>query len=500
MNPQDNPLFTAYALGELSAEEARELHEMLAATPAAAHELEQIEAVTDALRHGAPIPQDRLTHEQRHAVLHPSGLPRRIQPMMPRQPARPRANTLWPVMGPMLKAAAVVALSGGAFLAGWSFSTVVKQAASLASAPEGSKPAAPAGAAVPETGAAEPKGKNSGLVAEAPAPAAAALPQPQAPAALAPGLSPSKPEPVAAKPVKKEVVVAAVPAAALAPTPAPAATAPAVAAAPRAPARTPAPPPLNLGFTLADGKGAFASTTKQAADHFGLRPGLVRPVPPKAKGEAFASPQAQAAKPEPKQQARPAELYIHSWQSEVAACPWNAGHRLLRVVIQLPADQSAVLGPDAAFPLQISFDAANVKQYRMLCERHVAAAELRSAGTHVLWYEFQPNGDSAAPRDRLIATVTLPGVRFTSQTVGPFDSSKLQVIDRGYSLQNARDDFVFEAAVVGFGMLLRGTEQTGALDHALVLGLAKRAQGSGAAPERTRFIRIVEDAQRMAGL
>ena len=138
----------------------------------------------------------------------------------------------------------------------------------------------------------------------------------------------------------------------------------------------------------------------------------------------------------------------------------------------------------------------------MLCERHLAAAELRSAGTHVLWYEFQPNGSTELPRDsgRQIATVMLPNTHFTSQTVGPFDSSKLQIIDRGYSLQNAREDFVFESSVVGFGLLLRGAEHLGALNHDLVLSLARQSQGADASGERARFIHLVQDAQRATGL
>jgi hypothetical protein len=156
--------------------------------------------------------------------------------------------------------------------------------------------------------------------------------------------------------------------------------------------------------------------------------------------------------------------------------------------------------PDEVFPVQISFDQTRVKQFRMLSERHLAATELRNAGTHVLWYEFQPNGGSEGVRDRQIASVTLPNAHFTSQTVGPFDSSKLQVIDRGFSLQNAREDFVFEASVVGFGLLMRGAEQTGVLNHELVLNLSKQAKGADTTGERARFVRLVQEAQRVAGL
>ena len=260
-------------------------------------------------------------------------------------------------------------------------------------------------------------------------------------------------------------------------------------------------PVPNHGFTIPSGRGTFVSTTKQAVDQFSLHPAQIKPLPPKSKGQVFAGPQTNRDKSEAKVE-RSSALYIHSWKAEVAACPWNTANRLLRIVIQLPADQSAVFAADTSFPLQVAFDQANVKQYRMLCERHLAAAELRSAGTHVLWYEFQPNGSSEIPRDsgRQIATVMLPNSHFTSQTVGPFDSSKLQIIDRGYSLQNAREDFVFETSVVGFGLLLRGAEHLGGLNHDLVLNLARQSQGADVSGERVRFIRLVQDAQHAAGL
>jgi len=470
MNPQDNPHFTAYALGELSADEACVLHEMLSTTPSSAHELEQIEAVTDALRHGAPLPQSRLTHEQRHAVLHPANLPRRMQPMMPRKPAPRPGNAFWPVMGSMLKAAAVITRTGAAFVAGWSFSPAMQDAAQAVAAP--SAKSQPALEVVPQ-------------LQSVPAPVVAVVVKPAPERKVEAPVTPEKTvieAPKAPVPLTTEVAVVKAP---VAPP------APAMAAAPK------------FGFTMPAGRGVFVSTTKQPNDQFSLHPAQIRPALPKSQGQAFASPLPANTKSNAKPEAKPArvsELYIHSWQAEVAACPWNAAHRLLRVVIQVPADQPAVSAADASFPLQVNFDPVCVKQFRLLCERHLAAAELRSAGTHVLWYEFQPNGGSDNAGGRQIASVALPNARFTTQTVGPFDSSKLQIIDRGYSLKNAREDFVFESSVVGFGLLLRGAEQTGVLNHALVLDLAKQAKGADSSGERARFIRLVQDAQRVAGL
>ena len=463
MTPQDNPHFTAYALGELSAEEARSLHEVLATTPAAAHELEQIEAVTDALRHGAPSPLSRLTHEQRHAVLHPANLPRRIQPMLPRKPQQRQPQVFWPVMGTLIKLAAVITLTSAAFLAGWSYAPELRSAVQVAA-----KPPRTDSQAAPEK------------ATPAPTVSTTTAPAPKTPA-VEKSVAEVKPSPAPA-PVVPTVVVTKV--ATLKEVP------PAIVAA--APSQ---------GFTIPAGRGTFVSTTKQAVDQFSLQPAQVKPLLPNTKGQVLAAPQTNRDKSEAKAE-RATSLYIHSWKAEVAACPWNTANRLLRIVIQLPADQSAVLVSDTSFPLQVNFDQANVKQYRMLCERHLAAAELRSAGTHVLWYEFQPNGSTELPRDsgRQIATVMLPNTHFTSQTVGPFDSSKLQIIDRGYSLQNAREDFVFESSVVGFGLLLRGAEHLGGLNHDLVLNLARQSQGADASGERARFIRLVQDAQHAAGL
>ena len=461
MNPQDNPHFTAYTLGELDAAQAREIHASLRENSAATHELEQIEAVTDALRHGAPIPNARLTPDQRHAVLHPSNLPRFVQPMMPRPAPVKKPSVVWNTFNVVLKAAAVIALTGSAFLLGWQMQP---QAAS--SVTEVTPPS-------PEP--VKPQAKL--VIAEAP-------PKQPVPAVIAE----QKPTPTPVKPVL--VVVEA-------PKPAPIVIAK-VAEDPK-----PAPqPPLNLGFTLPHGAAAaFASTSKEPTGKFTLLPALVRPAPAKRDAQAFASPVANANAKAAEKPAKASELLIHSWQSEVATCPWNETHRLLRIVIQLPANQTAVTSVNAAaFPMQIAFDPLAVKQFRFLCERHIAAPELEKAGTHVVWYEFEPNGksDIKAPAARQIATVTVGNTRFTQKTVGPFDDSKLQVLDRGFTLENARDDFVFESSVVGFGMLMRGAGHLGSLNNELVLSLATRAKAES--PERARFIKLVQDAQRAAGL
>ncbi len=477
-SPHENPDLTAYALGELHARQAREIHDLLAACPVATHDLEQIEAVTDALRQSAPIPQERLRPEQRHAVLYPANLPRRMGPMMPR-PAQRRPSVLWPVMTGILKAAALVAVTGGAYLVGrqagigTDASTVVADTAvretvlpeeSDAPVPEKAVVAAPPSTVPVET-------------VEAALESSPALPE------KAPVLVVASPAAEEREPVQK-----------LKPE------APKVAAAKPAPVVA-ASRPRPLPLTTPGKHTAFVSASRHPVDQFALRPALIRPLPAKINRKQLLAaplPHVQPA-PEVKETSKPRtpDIYIHSWQAEVASCPWNEGHRLLRVAIQLPADQPAAAS-QASYPLRVSFDPNCVREYRQLCERHQPAAELRNAGTHVVWYEFLPNG--SMDENKTVATVTLDKSRFTTQAVGPFDSSKLEVQDRGQSWENARESFVFDSAVVGFGLLMQGAPATPGLDHDLVLTLAEKPKGPDTNGDRARFIKLVREAAGAAGL
>jgi hypothetical protein len=469
----DLPELSAYALGELDAAEAARVHRLIQDSPVAASELEQIEAVTDALRHGAPVPQARLTPAQRHHILRPASLPRRLGPLQPRPlPAR-RPARLLPWLAGLARAAAVLTVAGAAYYAGRHL-PLPTAGDSLAEAPTVPSPrveARPTLEVVPAPPAPEPRPEI-----------AVVLPAPAAP-------EPTIPAPA----VETPAVAAAAPAA-----PAVVARAPAVAVgeSPTAASR-PAAPPSAQTRLAAD--FAFINASRTPQDQFTLRPVDIRPAPPKpAPGTTFASPAPRSA-PAPAKEStktRTPELYIHSWKAEIASCPWNPAHRLLRVVIQLPADQPAATRP-FTYPLQVSFDPTNVREYRQLGERHLPAAELRRAGTHSVWYEFEPNGRLEG--SKTIATVTLPQVRFTTQTVGPFDGSKLLVQDRGLDWRQARTDFVFDSAVVGFGLLLRGAADGSDLNHELVLGLAEQCLESDSSGERRRFVRQVREAQAAAG-
>lgn len=517
-NPQDNPDLTAYALGELHARQAREIHDLLAASPVSMHELEQIEAVTDALRHGAPIPQERLRPEQRHAVLHPARLPGRTGPLTPRLPQR-RPSLFVPVMTGVLKAAAVVAVAGSAYFVGRHVG--LGENDSFVQTPVNSLPLTVGEPPLPQQPA-ENSSANTAVQAVAEArnttaasprlTAAAQAPAPVPPAAMVvtarPGAMPVKdtqnPHARAAAEAPAQPAAVAVQKAAPAAGAVKNSTSPAIVVA----ATRPAAPalPLPKAVTIPGRHTAFVNASRQPNDQLPLRPAQIRAAAPKNNGQPLlAAPlparAAPAAKDNGNVRPRTPELYIHSWKAEVTTCPWDESRRLLRITIQLPADQPAVTtAVDSGYPLRVSFDPNNVREYRQLCERHQAAPELRRAGSQVIWYEYLPNGTPDA--NKIVATVTLDKSQFTTKTVGPFDESNLLIQDRGQSWEKARGEFVFDAAVVGFGLLMRGLPDAPQLDHDLVLSLAEKAPAISPEEkaEHTRFIRLVKDAAHAAGL
>jgi anti-sigma factor RsiW len=470
----DTSELTAYALGELQAHQATDIHRLFTDCPAATSELEQIEAVTDALRQHAPIPQERLNPEQRHAVLRPVQMPRRLAPMQPRQVVR-KPSSFWPVMGGLLKAAAVITVTGFAYWMG-RHADLGSPAISAAKTEKDSTPS---------------------------------------PTKIEPAKQPELVSAPASKPVVPALVKVAPPAPIVAEVkPAPAEKIPVVVIASEAPKTAPAPkavvvvstakpaPAVPIAVTRPNAELAFVSTSKQEVDQFAIRPADIRPAPVKVNPKELMASPAPLQAPKPAADAKPriaSELYIHAWRSEVTSCPWNPATRLLRVTIQLPPNQPAAESA-AAFPLQVSLDRRYVREFRRLCERHTAAAEMTTSGTQTVWYEFQPISDEAIRTGHPVATVTLEKGRFTMPSVGPFDGSKLAVLDRGASWQAAREDFLFESAVVGFGMLLRGDHRSPALNHQVVLSLAEKAKGSDASGERARFIREVSHARQAAGL
>ncbi len=491
MNPSDaeNPMLIRYVLDELSAAERATVESWLRENPALLDEVQDMQELTETLRAEAPMHDLRLTPPQRARVM--QGPPRRLQPVS--RSLRPTAR---PGLLPALfRAAAVITLLAGAYLLGRKHDAASSYNPPLAkAAPEPATPVAAEGSTLvasnsqQETEAAAP----AVPVAETEAPLAEPLltggvqtPAVEVdPAKETPVAKPDAAAPVAVPAPKPEVMLVGGPAA----------------VEEEAPAKRQA---TVSGMVSVKADAEFASTSRHATDAQVVLPRLIKPPAPSSSEQLSAKPlepgQARAQTAPPR---RKPDLRIHAWSYETTSCPWNPRHRLLRVHIQLPADQEAVALGNHEYPVEVHFDANHVREFRRLGTRYLPSAELRSAGSQTLWYEFLPNGAPAThfENGKLVATVRLPGAKFTTQAVGPFDASRLLVLDRGSEWRDAREDFLFETAVVGLGLLLDGASKAGGLNQKLILDLAETAREAGDPDgSRARFISTLRQLDRLAG-
>ncbi|HVZ31836.1 MAG TPA: YfbK domain-containing protein, partial [Polyangiaceae bacterium] len=130
-------------------------------------------------------------------------------------------------------------------------------------------------------------------------------------------------------------------------------------------------------------------------------------------------------------------------------------------------------------------------------------------------YEVVPKGDFAAPppnvdalkyqTQRGLSNAAASGelltvkLRFKRPDADKSELLSHSVTDAGKTIEQASTDLRWAAAVAGFGMLLRHSEQRGATSFALVRQLASSALGLDAHGDRRELLELVDRAAHLIG-
>ncbi len=502
-------------MGELTPAQAATVRQWLSQNPEAAAEYARIEQSIQALRQFAPvIPQRSLHPQQREAILS-NAAPRRSRSGSGVAPVgralRPVASNVSPgrsqafrIMGNLAKLAAAACLGIGAFWAGTRYSPL-STAVAVPTNTASTSPAAdasPSASQVAQTNAAPSSAPLS--------PDDAMLQNFESVKFETPVLkwAPQESPVLVSVPEKAAQVakIASEPPASIPPlveAPALAMDKPDAAHATsgvKAPASAPAQGPAAVAPQ--NSLAGFTPSSSHPETAFLFQPHLARPHRTEFAGVMINSAPIPAhAKPtpasRPQDETQPA-LMIHSWKAEVASCPWDEQRRLMRFVAQIPVEQPALEMNDADYKLVAKFDPALVQGYRLIAEKHLPPANGGTQATRFAWYEIIPTKNFSANANKPATLGQLSIVQPKGSK--PRDSSPLKITDRGLNWHEAREDFVFETAMVGFSLLLQGAENTGPLDYNLVLDVAEKTKGEDSKGERTKFIQAVKQAQRAAGL
>ena len=490
----DHPDLTAYALGELAPADAAHVRRWLAQSAEARAELERIQEMIGVLQDGPALPKRSLDPRRRETVLGMGQIPEIVRPknVVPflgyRRPAgagQPAPRQSWR----LVKMAVAACVTVGAFVLGQRSGQHAMPRAQndgrvevAETTPKAAVNSNPAAAAVAIAGPATPlRGVPDSSEIFTPVDKTPPLSLPPAPARV-PVITLAQPEAnsASAAPVQK---------------PAP----PAATAAKPVVASNPAPAPSAPSVPVMKG---FASNSSSTEAHLPIHPPLFRPlpVPHEFAGVVLASPMSPDMKPDPaprKQEPQPA-LVIHSWKAEIASCPWDPARRLMRFVAQIPVAQSGIEDSDRDYKLVAKFDPFQVQGFRLVTEKHLRAAGGSTQATRFAWYEIIPtrNFNASADKPVTIGSITIEQPRGSSGG----DAVPLKLVDRGQAWSEAREDFVFETAMIGWNLLLSGTENVGSLNSKLVLDIAEKTRGEDEKGERAKFINVIRQAQRAVGL
>jgi Domain of unknown function (DUF3520)/von Willebrand factor len=188
---------------------------------------------------------------------------------------------------------------------------------------------------------------------------------------------------------------------------------------------------------------------------------------------------------------------------DLASCPWEPSHRLVRIALKAASDRT-IIASEAN--IQVEFNSARVASYRLLGHERrgvssdvtsdkIESAKIRAGQTVTTLYEVVPlteNVRSTSSNEML--TVKL---RFKKPNGNKSELVEQAVTDNGGKFANAPGDLKFAAAVAEFGMILRDSEFKGNGKLAAVLEWAQEGKGSDANGYRAGFIDLVRKAQAL---
>ena len=198
---------------------------------------------------------------------------------------------------------------------------------------------------------------------------------------------------------------------------------------------------------------------------------------------------------------------------EAADAPWAPGHRLVRIGLKGRTDRGVTIARNVS--IQVQFNPETVRAYRLigyeksplvaqetLSAGRVDVAEVRAGHTVTALYEVipvapvaEPPADLTAPAASLdpmrLLTVRIAYTRPDGVAARPLE---FPLDDRGSSFGDASGDFKFAAAVAGFGMMLRQPGGNGTLTCGTILSWAEQGAAHDRTGRRQEFVGLVREA------
>jgi len=192
-------------------------------------------------------------------------------------------------------------------------------------------------------------------------------------------------------------------------------------------------------------------------------------------------------------------------RADLAQCPWSAGHVLLRVAIQAfggtdraGGGSAEVVASDAR--VGVTFSPAAIASWRLIGHDGPMSAQIARQGEQIAagrqvtaLYELVPAGKAGQAGGAALAAACTVSVDYRL----PDGGARVIAVNPGGPagrFEDAPDDFRFASTVAGFGMILRNSPHKGTCTVGAMLKQAQSALGDDRLGRRSEFIAVLREA------
>lgn len=179
---------------------------------------------------------------------------------------------------------------------------------------------------------------------------------------------------------------------------------------------------------------------------------------------------------------------------DAAECPWNRGHRIMRVGLR---GGTTTIARDVK--IGVECNPAQVASCRLLGDDTKDAVEIGAGHRMTALYDItladeRAGGGPAGSRELL--TVTL---RWKRPDAGASTDLSVPLTDPGPAFADAPADLRFAAAVAAFGLILHDSDQKGEASLPMVAAIAGDSLGRDEGGHRAQFLDLVRKAESLPG-
>jgi hypothetical protein len=192
---------------------------------------------------------------------------------------------------------------------------------------------------------------------------------------------------------------------------------------------------------------------------------------------------------------------------EIARCPWNVEHRLARIALKAREGGATVVAKNVE--TSVEFNSANTAAWRLIGYENAPVPpnqsksgipmDLAAGNAATAFYEIVPAAgvEARASNPKQLFTVK---VRYIDPSDDTRSTKELEqaATDIGNGFDRASEDFRFASAVAAFGMLLRDSHFKGTATYADVIRWATSGKGADESKQRAALIDLVRTARDLS--